>query len=72
MTHELQSQPAQLGGAAAVVKAQRPATLRATIHVTRKATGATETWLLEGRADAYGVQLPPQPAESAADQQEAA
>lgn len=57
MTHELQSQPAAASGDASVLRAQ-PAVLRATIHVTRAATGKVDTYELVGTAVPYGVQLP--------------
>jgi hypothetical protein len=55
--HNLQSAPAQMAGEArrisAAEKAQmamesQPAVLRATIHITRKATGKVETYEITG------------------------
>jgi hypothetical protein len=54
--HELSSQPTTMGGEASRVSLQdklssiasQPAVLRATIHITRKATGLTETYELTG------------------------
>lgn len=56
-THELKAEPAAVSGQAGriskaekdalAIKAQ-PAVLRATIHVTRKATGKTETFEITG------------------------
>ena len=54
MDNETKAQPAQVNGQAgrvpAAVKA-RDAVLRATIHVTRKATGITETYEIVGTPD---------------------
>ena len=60
MSHELQSAPALLSGIACRISAAdksamevkaRPAILRATIHVTRAATGLVETFELVGTAE---------------------
>lgn len=45
--NELKSGDASMQGQAAVIRAQ-PAVLRATVHVTRKATGLTETYEVVG------------------------
>ena len=57
MPHQVHAQPAAVAGAAARISAAdkaamelqaRPAVLRATIHVTRAATGKVDTYELVG------------------------
>lgn len=47
MDNELKTEPATMSGEAAVIRA-KPAVLRATIHITRAATGKVETYELTG------------------------
>ena len=60
MSHELQSQPALLAGAASRISAadkaamelkSRPAVLRATIQIKRAATGTVEEYEIVGHAE---------------------
>jgi len=62
MTHELKSGDAAVSGVAARISAAdkaamvlqaQPAVLRATIHITRAATGKVETYDLVGTADTH-------------------
>lgn len=64
MTHEIQAQPARVAGEAQRIPAAakqaleaQPAVLRATIHITRAATGLTETY------EIVGTPMQPQEAE---------
>jgi hypothetical protein len=57
MTQKLQSQPAAVSGEAGVIRRKpelgaQPAVLRATIQITRKATGKVETYEITGTSEA--------------------